>query len=107
MRRFFSTFGKVVDATVMIDRETSRGKGFGFVTFEDAVNAEQLVGKIGLVLDDKQVNPLSSPTQWFIDCTRLRSKLLSHEINAIRHGRLLTLAQQIKLRTPRCCQTRP
>jgi len=55
MRRFFSTYGKVVDATVMIDRETGRGKGFGFVTFEDAVNSDQLVGKIGLVLDDKQV----------------------------------------------------
>lgn len=55
MRRFFTAYGKVIDATVMIDRETGRGKGFGFVTFEDAVNAEQLVGKIGLVLDDKQV----------------------------------------------------
>ncbi len=55
MRRFFIAFGKVVDATVMIDRETGRGKGFGFVTFEDAVNVEQFVGKIGLVLDDKEV----------------------------------------------------
>jgi len=55
MRRFFSTYGKVIDATVMIDRETGRGKGFGFVTFEDAVNSDQLVGKIGLLLDDKQV----------------------------------------------------
>ena len=55
MRRFFSAYGKVVDATVMVDRETGRGKGFGFVTFEDAVNSDQLVGKIGLMLDDKQV----------------------------------------------------
>lgn len=55
MRQFFTTFGKVVDAMVMIDRETGRGKGFGFVTFEHAVNADQLVGKIGLMLDDKEV----------------------------------------------------
>jgi RNA-binding protein Musashi len=55
MRRFFSAYGKVVDATVMVDRETGRGKGFGFVTFEDAVHSDQLVGKIGLMLDDKQV----------------------------------------------------
>ncbi|KAF8890611.1 hypothetical protein BD779DRAFT_237573 [Infundibulicybe gibba] len=55
MREFFAAYGKVVDATVMLDRESGRSKGFGFVTFEDANNADQLVGKIGLVLDDKQV----------------------------------------------------
>jgi RNA-binding protein Musashi len=56
MRGFFGAFGKVVDATVMLDRESGRSKGFGFVTFEDAANADHLVGKIGLILDDKQVN---------------------------------------------------
>jgi RNA-binding protein Musashi len=55
MRAFFSKFGKVVDATVMVDRETGRSKGFGFVTFEDNSNDGQLVGKLGLILDDKQV----------------------------------------------------
>ncbi|KAI0314488.1 hypothetical protein OF83DRAFT_1063745, partial [Amylostereum chailletii] len=55
MRAFFGTFGKVVDATVMVDRETGRSKGFGFVTFEDNSNDAQLVGKLGLVLDEKQV----------------------------------------------------
>jgi RNA-binding protein Musashi len=57
MRVFFSKFGKVVDATVMVDRETGRSKGFGFVTFEDNSNDSQLVGKLGLILDDKQVRP--------------------------------------------------
>ena len=55
MRDFFGAYGKVVDATVMVDRESGRSKGFGFVTFEDASNLDQLVGKIGLTLDDKQV----------------------------------------------------
>ena len=61
MRAFFSSFGKVVDCTVMVDRESGRSKGFGFVTFEDASNTDQLVGQPNLVLDDKQVRlPLLS-----------------------------------------------
>lgn len=55
MRNFFSVYGKIVDATVMVDRESGRSKGFGFVTFEDAANADQMVGK-NLVLDDKQAS---------------------------------------------------
>ena len=55
MRTFFSTFGRVVDATVMVDRETGRSKGFGFVTFEDNSPEGMLVGRSGLVLDEKQV----------------------------------------------------
>ena len=55
MRTFFSKYGKVVDAKVMVDRETGRSKGCGFVTFEDNSNDAQLVEKIGLILDDKQV----------------------------------------------------
>ncbi|KAG5349622.1 hypothetical protein E4T56_gene10275 [Termitomyces sp. T112] len=55
MKEFFGAYGKVVDAMVMVDRESGRSKGFGFVTYEDASNADQLVGKIGLILDDKQI----------------------------------------------------
>ncbi|KAJ3993738.1 hnRNP A1-gamma isoform [Lentinula boryana] len=54
MKEFFAAYGKVVDATVMLDRESGRSKGFGFVTFEDANNADQLVGK-NITLDDKQI----------------------------------------------------
>ncbi|KIK71017.1 hypothetical protein GYMLUDRAFT_145402, partial [Collybiopsis luxurians FD-317 M1] len=35
MRAFFSQFGRVIDSTVMLDRETGRSKGFGFVSLED------------------------------------------------------------------------
>jgi RNA-binding protein Musashi len=58
MKGFFATYGKVVDATVMVDRESGRSKGFGFVTFEDAQDTDRLVGKTDLFLDDKQVNQI-------------------------------------------------
>ena len=57
MREFFSQFGKVVDATVMLDRETGRSKGFGFVSFEN-VNVEPLLGFGNLEIDGKLVRLL-------------------------------------------------
>ena len=56
MREFFSQFGKVVDATVMLDRETGRSKGFGFVSFEN-VNVEPMLGFGNLQIDGKLVRP--------------------------------------------------
>lgn len=40
-KQFFMQFGRVVDATLMIDKDTGRPRGFGFVTFdsEAAVDA--------------------------------------------------------------------
>ncbi|KAF7799960.1 hypothetical protein EIP86_011203 [Pleurotus ostreatoroseus] len=55
MREFFSQFGKVVDATVMLDRETGRSKGFGFVSFE-GVNVEPLLGYGNLEIDGKMID---------------------------------------------------
>lgn len=36
-RSYFEEFGKTTDAVVMIDRDTQRSRGFGFVTFEEEV----------------------------------------------------------------------
>merc|ERR1719369_1263315 len=35
LKEYFSTFGAVVDATIMKDYETGKPRGFGFVLFED------------------------------------------------------------------------
>eukprot|EP00934_Nitzschia_sp_Nitz4_P005459 Nitzschia sp. Nitz4//scaffold13_size275219//64563//65617//NITZ4_000856-RA/size275219-augustus-gene-0.256-mRNA-1//-1//CDS//3329535960//5449//frame0 len=34
-RTFFEKFGVLLDSVVMVDRESGRSRGFGFVTFED------------------------------------------------------------------------
>lgn len=51
-KEYFAQFGRVVDATLMIDKDTGRPRGFGFVTFdsEAAVDATlagdlQILGK--------------------------------------------------------------
>lgn len=36
LRQAFSKFGEVKDAKVIIDRDSGRSRGFGFVTFADA-----------------------------------------------------------------------
>ncbi|KAJ7083101.1 hypothetical protein B0H15DRAFT_785253, partial [Mycena belliarum] len=57
MREFFSQFGKVIDSTVMLDRETGRSKGFGFVSFEDT-NVQPFLGFGNLEIDGKLVSGL-------------------------------------------------
>lgn len=67
MKAFFATYGKVVDATVMVDRESGRSKGFGFVTFEDAQDTDQLVGRADLILDEKQVRACFNASKYCSD----------------------------------------
>ncbi|KAI0254193.1 hypothetical protein BJV78DRAFT_1121631 [Lactifluus subvellereus] len=55
MREFFSQFGRVVDSTVMLDRETGRSKGFGFVSFEDT-DVTPFLGFGNLEIDGKLID---------------------------------------------------
>jgi len=40
LQRFFEEFGPVVDSIVMVDQNTKRSRGFGFVTFEDGTGGK-------------------------------------------------------------------
>ncbi|KAL7614201.1 hypothetical protein Lser_V15G06452 [Lactuca serriola] len=42
----FSQFGQVVEATVMMDKVSSRSKGFGFVTFASELEAEKAINEM-------------------------------------------------------------
>ena len=43
LKEIFSEFGEVVYAKVILDRETGRSKGFGFVEFADPEAAKKAV----------------------------------------------------------------
>ena len=47
LRDLFSHFGPVVDATTIIDRETRKAKGFGFVEMSDADARKAIAGLNG------------------------------------------------------------
>jgi RNA recognition motif-containing protein len=56
----FSRFGRVVEAKVILDRETGRSRGFGFVTFsrpEDAESAGQAMDGADLLGRSIRVSP--------------------------------------------------
>jgi len=43
LQGYFSKFGKVTEAMIMLDRDSGRPRGFGFVTFEDEETADKVV----------------------------------------------------------------
>ncbi|QSL64666.1 hypothetical protein MERGE_001968 [Pneumocystis wakefieldiae] len=54
-KEFFSAFGRVIDATLMIDKDTGKPRGFGFVTFESEAAVENAMAQPYLAIHDKQV----------------------------------------------------
>lgn len=43
LREYFNTYGDVIEAVIMKDRNTGRARGFGFVVFADPAVAERVV----------------------------------------------------------------
>ncbi len=54
LRQAFAEYGDLSDAVVINDRETGRSRGFGFVTFEDANDAQSAMDALnGAELDGR------------------------------------------------------
>ncbi len=52
----FSQFGEVTEAKVILDRETGRSRGFGFVTFSEGAAADEAVAQMdGASLDGRTI----------------------------------------------------
>ncbi|RLN60303.1 hypothetical protein BBJ28_00018909, partial [Nothophytophthora sp. Chile5] len=60
-RRYFGDYGTITDAVVMIDRDTQRSRGFGFVTFEDESSVAEVISKSheidGKIVEIKRAEP--------------------------------------------------
>ncbi len=51
LKNLFSSFGEVVEATIIKDKYSGRSKGFGFVTIEDSKGAEKAIAE----MDGKEI----------------------------------------------------
>ena len=56
LARFFAEVGDVTAVTVVMDRDTGRSKGFGFVEMSDVVQSQQAIRRLdGATLDGRTV----------------------------------------------------
>ena len=56
LREAFETFGSITEAIVIKDRDTGRSRGFGFVSFENAEDADSAVQEMdGKMLDGRTI----------------------------------------------------
>ncbi|KAK9378123.1 uncharacterized protein V2V93DRAFT_376614 [Kockiozyma suomiensis] len=54
-RQTFAQFGRVIDANLMIDKDTGRSRGFGFITFDGEAAVDNTLAHCPLVIGGKMV----------------------------------------------------
>lgn len=57
LAQLFSPYGQIGDATVVMDRDSGRSKGFGFVDMQDDASARQAIANLnGRSIGDRTLN---------------------------------------------------
>ncbi len=56
LRQAFESYGEIIEATVVTDRQTGRSRGFGFVSFTDDESATKALSEMdGTELDGRNI----------------------------------------------------
>jgi len=53
VKAYFSQFGKVEEAVMLMDQQTKRHRGFGFVTFEVSLIFHAVIKPNNYIMEDK------------------------------------------------------
>lgn len=56
LKKYFSEFGQIINATVMFDRNTGLSKGYGFVTFQHNDALDKVFNTESHVLEGTKLN---------------------------------------------------
>jgi RNA recognition motif-containing protein len=68
-RKYFESFGKVLESQIMTDRDSGRSRGFGFITFEEEKTASEVLLSThtisGKPVEVKQAEPKSPQVQTY------------------------------------------
>lgn len=55
LKELFAQYGEVTEAVVIMDRETGKSKGFGFVTFSTPESAQKALEMSGKEVDGRAI----------------------------------------------------
>ncbi|RMZ99202.1 heterogeneous nuclear ribonucleo A2 B1 -like protein [Brachionus plicatilis] len=56
-KTYFSKFGQLMDYVVMKDKESGKSRGFGFVTYANSVQVDELMKNRPHIIDGRQIEP--------------------------------------------------
>ncbi|KAJ7547601.1 hypothetical protein O6H91_08G094200 [Diphasiastrum complanatum] len=97
MRLYFDQFGEILEAVIIIDKNTGRSKGYGFVTFRDPEAARRACVDGAPIIDGRRANcnlaslGLTRPRLPFISGNRFRPIHVPLATN-VRGGRIADYA---------------
>lgn len=56
-KEYFSKYGELVDYVVMKDKESGKSRGFGFVTYANSAQVDELMHNRPHIIDGRQIEP--------------------------------------------------